>query len=432
MDETTVKYSLGAGAAGRAAKLKLKLKQRYPTIAYLRSRARAHVPEFAFEYMDGGAGADGGIARNWRALDAVELIPRYGRTTKLPPLDTALFGRPYAAPIGIAPMGGPAIVWPGADRYLAEAAQKARIPYTLGTVGGMTVEAAAKIAPDVLWFQLYRFAGDGHRVGFDLVRRAHEAGVHVLMLTLDVPVRTTRPREVAGGITTPFRPDLAMALAIAASPGWLMALWRNGHPRFSNLLPYLETGSGGKCPAGQTTTLAEAAMFARTAMGGAFTWEEVARYRDRWRRPLVVKGILHPQDAEKAVSLGVDGLVVSNHGGRQIEALPAAIDALPAIAAQTGSRATVLMDSGIRSGVDVGRALALGAAASFAGKAFLWGLGALGEAGPGHVIDLLVEELRATLGQVGATIATVREVPVRHPGALGPERGHQSGPYSPD
>jgi (S)-mandelate dehydrogenase len=191
-----------------------------------------------------------------------------------------------------------------------------------------------------------------------------------------------------------------------------MALWRNGHPRFSNLLPYTASSR----EAGQT--LAEAAMFARAAMGGAFTWEEVARYRDRWRRPLVVKGILHPQDAEKAVSLGVDGLVVSNHGGRQIDALPAAVDALPAIAAQIGSRATVLMDSGVRSGVDVGRALALGAAAAFAGKAFLWGLGALGEAGPGHVIDLLAEELRATLGQVGADIATVRELQVRHPGAL--------------
>jgi len=415
MDDTTAKYSLGAGAAGPAEKTKLR--RRYPTIAYLRRRARRHVPGFAFEYMDGGAGADGGIARNWRALDAVELIPRYGRTTELPAVGIELFGRPYAAPIGIAPMGGPAIVWPGADRYLAQAAQRARIAYTLGTVGGMTIEAAAVIAPDVLWFQLYRLPDDGHRIGFDLVRRAHEAGVHVLMLTLDVPVRTTRPREVASGITTPFRPDLAMALAIAASPGWLMSLWRNGNPRFSNLLPYVGK-SAGRNGESQTASLAEAAMFARNSIRGAFSWDEVARYRDRWKRPLVVKGILHPEDAEKAVSLGIDGLVVSNHGGRQIEALPAAIDALPAIAAQVGGRATVLMDSGIRSGVDVGRALALGAAAAFAGKAFLWSLGALGEAGPPHVIDLLIDELKATLGQVGATIATARTVEVRHPGAL--------------
>jgi len=155
----------------------------------------------------------------------------------------------------------------------------------------------------------------------------------------------------------------------------------------------------------------------------AFTWDEVARYRDRWKRPLVLKGILHPEDAEKAVALGIDGLIVSNHGGRQIDALPAAIDALPAIAAQVGSRATVLMDSGVRSGVDVARALALGASAAFAGKAFLWSLGALGEAGPPHVIDLLIDELKATLGQVGATVATARAVEVRHPGALRFEGG---------
>ena len=130
-------------------------------------------------------------------------------------------------------------------------------------------------------------------------------------------------------------------------------------------------------------------------MGGAFTWDEVARYRERWNGPLVVKGIMHPDDAERAVSLGIDGIWVSNHGGRQVEALPAPIDVLPAIAAQVGERATVLMNSGVRSGLDVVRAVALGAKAAFAGKAFLWGLGALGEHGPSHVIDLLIDEARA-------------------------------------
>jgi len=154
-------------------------------------------------------------------------------------------------------------------------------------------------------------------------------------------------------------------------------------------------------------------------MGGAFTWEEVAKYRDRWKKTLIVKGILHPQDAEKAVSLGVDGLFVSNHGGRQIEALPGPIDALPAIVRQVGNRATVMYDSGIRSGTDVVRAYALGAASAFAGKAFLWGLGALGEEGPSHVIDLLIEETRAAFGQLGAhTPDEARSVMIRHNGAL--------------
>ena len=146
----------------------------------------------------------------------------------------------------------------------------------------------------------------------------------------------------------------------------------------------------------------EVISFARTEIGGAFTWDEIARFRDKWKRPLVLKGIMHPADAERAISLGIDGIWVSNHGGRQIEALPAPIDVLPAIAAQVGSRATVLFDSGVRSGLDVVRALALGAHAAFAGKAFLWGLGALGGDGPKHVIDLLIDETRASLGQIGA------------------------------
>jgi (S)-mandelate dehydrogenase len=387
-----------------------KLYRRYPTIDYLRRRARERLPHFAFEYSDGGSGQDdAGIRRNWAALDAVELVPRYGVMPSLPPCDVELFGRRYAAPIGIAPMGGPAIVWPGADIYLARAAQRARVPYTLGTVGCATIEKIAEVAPDVCWFQLYRAARNDHAIGFDLVRRAQAAGYHALVLTIDVPVRTTRAREVVVGLGGAFHPDLKMMMQMAMSPAWSMALRKNGIPRFSNLRAY----------AGENTSINDMVDFARREMGGAFTWEEVARYRDLWKGTLIVKGILHPQDAEKAVAVGADGLFVSNHGGRQIEALPAPIDALPAIARQVGRRATVLMDSGIRSGTDVVRAYALGASAAFAGKAFLWGLGALGEEGPGHVIDLLIEETQAALGQLGAhTPDEARSVVIRHKGAL--------------
>jgi L-lactate dehydrogenase (cytochrome) len=382
----------------------------YPSIDYLRRRARRHIPHFAFEYADGGSGKDdAGIRRNWAALDAVELVPRYGVMPTLPACDIELFGVPYSAPIGIAPMGGPAIIWPGGDIHLARAAQRARIPYALSTAGGATIEEIAQVAPDVSWFQLYRLANDGHAIGLDLVRRAEAASCRALVLTLDVPVRTTRPREVATGIAGAFNLNLAILSQIARAPGWALAVLKHGVPRFASLRSYV----------GANASLNEVIAFARREMQGAFTWDEVRMYRDRWKGTLVVKGILHPQDAEIAVSLGVDGIIVSNHGGRQIEALPAAIDALPSIVRQVGNRATVIMDSGVRSGSDVVRACALGAAAAFAGKAFLWGLGALGEEGPGHAIDLLIEETQAALGQLGVrNLTEARALTIRHPGAL--------------
>ncbi len=369
------------------------LHRHYPTTDYLRRRARHHIPHFAFEYSDGGSGKDdAGIRRNWAALDAVELVPRYGVMPTLPPCDVKLFGRRYSAPIGVSPMGGPSIIWPGGDKHLARAAQRAGVPYMLSTAGGATIEEIAAVAPDVFWFQLYRLANNDHAIGLDLVRRAEAVGCRTLVLTLDVPVRTTRPREVATGIAGAFNLDLRIMMQIARAPGWTMALWQHGIPRFPNLRSYV----------GENASLNEVIAFAQREQRGAFTWDEVRKYRDRWKGTLIVKGIMHPQDAEQAVSLGVDGLIVSNHGGRQVEALPAAIDVLPAIVRQVGTRATVMMDSGVRSGSDVVRACALGAAAAFAGKAFLWGLGALGTEGPGYVIDLLTEETQAALGQLGA------------------------------
>ena len=382
------------------------LYRRYPTLPMMRRAARRKLPRFAFEYLDGGAGEDAGILRNWRALDGVEMFPRYGVSTALPAIDTELLGRTYAAPFGVAPMGSPSVGFPGADIHLAAAAQAARVPYTLSAVGGITIEEAAAIAPDVLWFQLPRLAQDGHRLGLDLVRRAAEAGAHALLLTMDTPTLTTRPREVASGVTTPFRVGARMLASILACPRWLLAMRRHGVPRFASFRRY-KPGAG----------IFEMAGYMREQLAGAFSWDEVALFRDRWKGPLLVKGILHPRDAERAVALGCDGLVVSNHGGRQVDALPPPIDALPAIADAVGGRATVLLDSGIRSGTDVVRALALGASGVLVGKGLLWSLGALGPKGPLHAIDVLAAETGATLGQIGArTLAEAREAEIRHAG----------------
>lgn len=382
--------------------------KRFPTSAFLRKEAPRHVPRFAFEYGDTGAGDDVGVLHNWKAFDNIKVVPHYGVTNKLPPTGVDLFGTSYAAPIGIAPMGGPSIVWPGADLLMAKAAQAARIPYTLGVAGGATIEDVAKVAPDVFWLQLYRFAKNDHKIGFDLVDRATAAGVKVLALTLDVPVRTTRSRETYAGLGGAFKPTPRMIYEMMIRPRWLWALLRNGYPRFATIRHY----------AGNVGTN-DTINFARSEMGGAFSWEEVARYRDRWKGPMALKGILHPADAEKAVSLGVDGIWVSNHGGRQIEAIAPSIDCLPGIVAAVGGKATVVLDSGVRSGSDVMRALALGANAAFAGKSFLWAVAALGDDGPAQLIDLYIDELRAALGQIGAlSPAEARAAKVLHPGKI--------------
>jgi L-lactate dehydrogenase (cytochrome) len=407
-DMTAKKAALRASAPHRNFAKWHKL---FPTSAWLRRKAPKNVPLFSFEYGDTGAGNDIGIRDNWNAFDGIKVVPRYGVTSSnhLPPTDVELFGTRYAAPIGVAPMGGPSLVWPAADLLLARAAQRAGVPYTLGVAGGATIEDVGRIAPDSFWFQLYRFPKDNHRIGFDLIRRAEAAGAKVLALTIDVPVRTTRSRETYAGLGGEFHPTPRMIREMLVRPKWLSALLRNGYPRFATIRSYV----------GENASTNDVIRFARTQMGGAFTWDEIALYRERWKGPLLVKGVLHPADAEKAVSLGIDGMWVSNHGGRQIEALVPSIDALPSIVSAVGSKATIVVDSGVRSGQDVMRAMALGANAAFAGKSFLWALGALGDEGPDQLIDLYMDEFRACLGQIGASSpADCRNAKILHPGAI--------------
>lgn len=401
--------ALPMAAPPAGMKRQAELRRRFPTVFYLQEHARKRIPRFGFDATDGGAGRDGGIARNAAALDAIELMPRYGIDKGICDMETELFGRRYAAPVGIAPMGMPGIVWPGAEKYLAMAARRARVPYTAGTVASTPVEELAKLAEDMLWFQLYRMPQRDHADGFDLVRRAQSAGAQVLVITMDVPIRTKRPREVRRGLVLPFKMHARTVWDVVASPAWLMAYMEHGLARFSNYRPYVD---------GEPTAAKLAAYSNKDhAGGGAFSWEEVARYRDVWKGPLVAKGIQHPEDALKAVALGCEGIQVSNHGGRQVEGLPSSIDVLPAIVETVGGKATIILDSGVRTGLDVVRALVLGANAAFAGKAFLYGLGAIGGEGAGYVIDLFKEEIRDTMRQCGVNaLKDVRSIGYRHPG----------------
>jgi (S)-mandelate dehydrogenase len=391
--------------AGRDSRL-AKWRMRYPSLADLKPRARRRLPYFADDFLHGGTGDELSGSRNLAALQAIEVVPRYAVDVSRVDTSVSLFGRSYPAPVVISPIGMDGAIWPGATRRLAETARDTGLPYMTGTLATASMETVAQIAPGGLWFQLYSFPADDHRVSFDLVRRAKEAGAHVLAVTVDIPVTARRVRDMRNGLSLPMRISPKMLAATLASPAWLGALLREGMPHLENMAPYCRAGA----------RKSELDMFVRNGRAGAdVTWETISRIREIWPRALVIKGIQHPADAERALSLGLDGVVVSNHGGRQFDPSPAAVDVLPAVRAAVGKRMQVLMDGGIMSGADVLKSLACGADAVLVGRAFMMGLAALGTDGARHVAATLMEEFRIALAQTGACdVAGIAGLAVRH------------------
>lgn len=405
LNKTTPGAQTSSDAAGAPSD---SLRRRFPTVESLRQRARRRVPNFAFDFVDGGANDEECVRRNARAFADIELLPRYCVDADTIATDVELFGRRYSAPFGVAPMGSAGMMWPGAEIALAREAQRRRVPYILATPANASIERISEVAPDVFWFQLYRFPYDDHAITFDLVKRADAAGAHVLVPTIDSAGKSKRPRDIRNGVKVPFKIGPKTFFQVATSPAWALALKKTGMLRTENIVPYTQ---------GRATRDSTAETMQIKARG-SHTWDELARLRDRWTRAFVVKGVLHPEDAERLVSLGVDGLIVSNHGGRHFDGAPASIDMLPAIVAVAGKRATVMIDSGIRSGLDVLRVLALGASAAFIGRPFLYGLGALGESGAHFVMDMFTDELRTEMKHVGIqSVADATKITVRHPGA---------------
>jgi L-lactate dehydrogenase (cytochrome) len=339
---------------------------------------------------------DQGVLSRAAAFDNVELLPRHGLDVTDVSTEVELFGRRYSAPFGVAPMSLTGLAWPGAENHLASSARRGRIPYAASAASDLTIEELAELAEDMLWVQLYPAGGD-RAATQAFLRRAMSAGIHVLVLTIDRPIG---PPQIAHRIDVPFRMSPGMAIASLRTPAWLFAHLKHGAARAEE----------GRARAGRPRSW--------PPEGGAFTWTDIARYRDDWPDSLVVKGILHPEDAERAVALGADGVVVSNGGGPQREGLPPTIDVLPGIVARVGQRATVLIDSGVRSGLDILRALALGARAAFLGRPFLYGLGALGPEGAGYVIELLRQEMIEAMRCVGVrSIEDARHIEHRHSSA---------------
>ncbi|WP_067029491.1 alpha-hydroxy acid oxidase [Allomuricauda sp. CP2A] len=364
---------------------------KYPSIEDLREKARRRIPKFAFEYLDGGCNEEVCLRKNTSDIREVELLPRYLDSYPGADLTTELFGKVYDAPFGVAPIGLQGLMWPNSPEILAKAAFAHNIPFILSTVTTSSMERISEITEGNAWFQLYHPTEESVRN--DLIKRAEAAGCPVLVLLCDTPVFGFRPKEIKNGLSMPPKMSLSNILQILGKPEWALQTLRHGQPNFEVLKPYMP----------KVLNLKQLGNFMDQTFSKRMDMDKIASIRDIWKGKLVLKGVVTEVDAEKAISLGLDGIIVSNHGGRQLDAGESTIKPLKRIVDKYGDQITIMMDSGIRSGPDIARVLASGAHFTFMGRPFMYGAAALGNAGGDHTISLLKTQLRQVMEQIGCT-----------------------------
>lgn len=359
-------------------------------IADLRELARKRVPRAFFEYADRGSYDESTLRENRRAFERIRFRQRVMADVDQRSLATTVLGQPLSMPLAIAPTGLTGLQHGSGEIHGARAAAKAGIPFCLSTMSICSIEQVRAATDTPFWFQVYVMRDRGFTR--ELIRRARAAECSALMLTADLTVQGQRHREIKNGLSVPPKVTLRNLFDIASKPRWAWNVWRAPSRSFGNL-------DGKVQGADSLTTLAQwiARQFDPT-----LNWDDLAWIRELWPGKLIIKGILDPEDAKLAVQHGVDAIVVSNHGGRQLDGAPATIDVLPAIVDAVAGGTEVLFDSGITSGQDLLKALALGARAGLIGKAFLYGLGAGGEAGVTQAIELIRKELSTTMALTGA------------------------------
>jgi (S)-mandelate dehydrogenase len=359
-------------------------------ISDLREIARHRIPGFVFEYMEGGAEDEVTLRINREALQAIRFVPQTLVNTAERHFRTTLFGREIAAPFVIAPTGGNGLLHPHGDMCLARAAAHLGVPFCLSTVSTARLEDIATTAGGRLWMQLYVM--HNRAIAEDIMRRADEAGYEALVFTTDANVFGSREWD-RRNYRAPGKPNLNTLLDIVRHPRWLYeVLGREGTPRFRNLESFL-TPHGARAVGGSTIL---PPMFSPT-----ITWDDIAWIRKFWRRKLLIKGVLSVADARRAADFGCEGIVLTNHGGRQLDSCVAPIEVLAEIAEAVGQRMTIIVDSGFRRGTDIVKALALGANAVMIGRATLYGLIAGGEPGVRRALEILTTEIHRVLGQLG-------------------------------
>ena len=375
----------------------------------LRLAAKRRLPRLAFDFIEGGVDGEVGIARNEQVFQRYPLMPRYLVDISKRSQKTTIFGRSWASPFGFCPTGMAGIWRPGTDALLAAAAAKADIPNLMSCASNLAIDKAVKIAPKNMWFQIY--CGRERRFTEEFLKRVAGLGVETVVITVDVPVNGKRERNLRNGFSRPLKLKGKSLTDVLRHPGWLWNFWRSGGmPAMENWEPFLQPGE----PRGKSTDL-----YSTQTPSGDQTWRDLDFIRRNWSGNLVLKGILDPQDARLAQQAGVDGIIVSNHGGRQLDYGPASLEALPGVRAAVGPDVTVMMDSGMRRGADILLALCLGAQFCFLGRPPLYGAAAYGQAGVDKAVEILKKEIDLNMAQLGVTAID----------QLGPDRVRRDGPH---
>jgi L-lactate dehydrogenase (cytochrome) len=360
----------------------------YPSVQDLKKRAKKRIPKFAFEYLEGGCNEDINLARNKSDLQEIILKPQYLKKFNGLDMRVDLFGHTYDAPFGIAPIGLQGLIWPNAPEILAKAALKHNIPYILSTVSTSSIERIGELTEGKAWFQLYH--PTENKLRDDIIKRVADAQLPVLVILVDVPSFGYRPRDIRNGLAMPPKMSVKNILQIIGKPRWGIETLRAGVPGFATLKPYMPAN----------LNMSRLGQFMNATFTGRVDVEKIKPIRDMWKGALVLKGVVSEEDAQLAVQLGADGIIVSNHGGRQIDAGESSVRSLQNLASNYKNKLKIMIDSGLRSGPDIARCLASGAEFTFMGRPFMYGTAALGNSGGDHTISILKVQLQQVMEQL--------------------------------
>ncbi|AUT73714.1 MULTISPECIES: alpha-hydroxy acid oxidase [Paraburkholderia] len=361
----------------------------------LRLMAKKRVPKAFYDYVDSGSYSESTYRENSRAFDDLKLQQRVAVNVEGRSTASTMIGQPVTMPVAIAPTGLAGMQWANGEMLGALAAKRFGVPFTLSTVSICSIEDVARHTAAPFWFQLYVMRDRGFNAS--LIERAKLAGCSALVVTLDLQINGQRHKDLKNGMTVPPRLTASNLLDFASKPGWMMRALR-GAKTFGNLAGYIKGGDD----------VIAISKWVAQQFDPTLGWDDLVAIRRGWDRKLVLKGILSVEDARMAASIGADAIVVSNHGGRQLDGAPPSIEALPAIVEAVGDKIEIWVDGGIRSGQDVMKALALGAKGTMVGRAFMYALGAMGEAGVTRMLQILQSELDVSMALSG--VRTIGEI----------------------